>query len=105
MKKMATTGARRSLQRGADALVKEWCRGVLFGLLLICAALPIARAEDVSTVAASTLVKEMSSAHPPLILDVRSPEEYAQGHLPTALNIPHTAIEADRKSTRLNSSH
>ena len=57
--------------------------------------LPIARAEDVSTVAASTLVKEMSSAHPPLILDVRSPEEYAQGHLPAALNIPHTAIEAE----------
>ena len=29
-----------------------------------------------------------------LILDVRTPEEYAKGHVPGALNIPHTEVEA-----------
>ena len=28
-----------------------------------------------------------------LVLDVRTPEEYAQGHVPNAMNITHTAIE------------
>ncbi|RMF65293.1 MAG: rhodanese-like domain-containing protein, partial [Bacteroidetes bacterium] len=31
---------------------------------------------------------------PPLVLDVRTPEEYAEGHVPGALNIPHTEVAA-----------
>lgn len=93
MKKMATT--QRLHRPLGDRAVRGHvgCRGALFGLLLVLSVLPCARADDVSTVAVSALVEEMSRAHPPLVLDVRSPEEYAEGHLPGALNIPHTKLE------------
>jgi phage shock protein E len=28
-----------------------------------------------------------------VVIDVRTPEEYAAGHVPSAINIPHTTIE------------
>jgi len=31
----------------------------------------------------------------PLILDVRSPEEYAEGHIPGAINIPYDQVAAN----------
>jgi len=34
----------------------------------------------------------------PLVLDVRTAEEFAAGHVPTARNIPHAAIVADSQS-------
>ena len=34
-----------------------------------------------------------SSARPPLVLDVRTPYEYASGHIAEAINIPHTQLE------------
>ncbi len=30
-----------------------------------------------------------------VLLDVRAPESFAQGHLPTAINLPHPQIRAD----------
>lgn len=30
-----------------------------------------------------------------IIIDVRSPEEFAGGHLPNAINLPHNAIQGD----------
>lgn len=38
------------------------------------------------------LLTRFSSHNPPLILDVRTPEEFAQGHVPTAINIPYTEL-------------
>src|SRR5207249_9346187 len=38
------------------------------------------------------------------VIDVRKPNEFAEGHLEGAVNIPLNTM-ADRKSTRLNSSH
>jgi rhodanese-related sulfurtransferase len=94
MKKMAT-------HRPQGAPEKPWFGGIAIALMLVCSVPPAACADDVPTVTAPVLVTEMSSAHPPLVLDVRSPEEYAEGHLPQALNIPHTEIEAqlDRLET------
>jgi rhodanese-related sulfurtransferase len=46
---------------------------------------------------ALSLSPETLLTHPPaeaLILDVRSPEEFAQGHVPGARNIPHDQLEA-----------
>lgn len=42
------------------------------------------------------LMQRIKSNHSGLILDVRSPEEYAEGHIPGAINIPH-----DRLGSRL----
>ena len=38
------------------------------------------------------LIELLSSAVPPLVMDVRTPEEYQSGHVPSALNIPHTEL-------------
>lgn len=40
------------------------------------------------------LLAAVASGGSPLILDVRSPEEYAAGHVPRAKNVPHSEIAA-----------
>jgi rhodanese-related sulfurtransferase len=45
------------------------------------------------------LAARIASAEPPVILDVRSPEEFASGHIPGAVNIPY-----DQLSERLAAS-
>ncbi|WP_159887547.1 rhodanese-like domain-containing protein [Paenibacillus puerhi] len=35
-----------------------------------------------------SLLEKLNSKVPPKVIDVRSPEEYEQGHVPDALNIP-----------------
>jgi rhodanese-related sulfurtransferase len=94
MNKMATANPLRAPLTLVDKLRNHRIGRIAAGLVLVCSVLPIARADDAPAVTVPVLVAEMSSAHPPLVLDVRSPEEYAEGHVPQALNIPHTAIEA-----------
>ncbi|TAN84552.1 MAG: rhodanese-like domain-containing protein [Gallionella sp.] len=53
----------------------------------------LAQVADISQV---ELMQRIKANHPGLILDVRSPEEYAEGHIPGAVNIPH-----DQLSSRL----
>ncbi len=38
------------------------------------------------------LEARIESGRPPLILDVRTPSDYAAGHVPGAVNIPHTDL-------------
>ena len=40
----------------------------------------------------ASLIVQMASDNAPLILDVRTPEEYSAGHISGAINIPHTAL-------------
>ena len=40
-----------------------------------------------------TLLTRLESGEPPLVLDVRTAGEYAAGHIPGALNIPHDQLE------------
>ncbi len=42
----------------------------------------------------SVFLPEPASAAPDFWIDVRSPEEYAQGHVSGAVNIPHEQIRA-----------
>ena len=42
--------------------------------------------------AASELVARLESGSAPLVLDVRTPEEYSAGHIPGAINISHTEL-------------
>jgi phage shock protein E len=41
---------------------------------------------------ASELAERISAGSAPLILDVRTPAEFAAGHLPGARNLPHDAL-------------
>lgn len=53
----------------------------------------LARVTDISQ---AELMQRIKTDHAGLILDVRSPQEYAEGHIPGAINIPH-----DQLSSRL----
>ncbi|MBP6596422.1 MAG: rhodanese-like domain-containing protein, partial [Arenimonas sp.] len=61
--------------------------GLLLALLL--PTLASAAKPAVSPAAVDELAKATDA---PLLLDVRSPEEFAAGHLPGAVNIPHDQV-------------
>lgn len=64
-------------------------------LALLCAAAPVAASRpDVAPAAVAELARRDDA---PLVLDVRTPEEYAAGHVPGAVLIPHDQL-ADRLS-------
>ena len=66
---------------------------IVFSLLLLlgCAA-PAAGYRQITGEEALTLMSEQTDY---LILDVRTPEEFAAGHIPGAINIPNEAIGTD----------
>lgn len=47
------------------------------------------------------LVARITAQAPPVVLDVRTPQEYEAGHVPGAINIPHVML-ADRLAEVLN---
>jgi rhodanese-related sulfurtransferase len=51
---------------------------------------PAPAATQGADIAAMELNDRIANNSAPLILDVRSPEEFTRGHLPNALNIAHT---------------
>jgi phage shock protein E len=70
-----------------------------FGRAFICAlALTlggVATAEETPRISAADLIKRIDQKDPALIvLDVRTPEEYAAGHVPGAVNVPYTHLPA-----------
>lgn len=79
---------------------------VLFGLLLLgaCSPAPDEAAQSPTTeagapaavegVTADVLLARMEAGDAPFVLDVRTPDEFAAGHIPGAVNIPHTEIDA-----------
>ena len=50
------------------------------------------RAAGPKSITAEELAEKIQFSQAPLILDVRSEEEYAEGHIPGALNIPHAEL-------------
>jgi len=50
--------------------------------------------EPAADIAPEELLTLAASENPPLILDVRSPGEYAEGHVPGAVNIPYDQVPA-----------
>jgi len=59
---------------------------------------PISAVEEpaVPLISAAELADRIEAGSPPFILDVRNPDEFAQGHIPGAINIPYREL-----STRL----
>ncbi len=45
-----------------------------------------------STISADELAERISDGQAPLILDVRSEEEFESGHIPGARNVPHNTL-------------
>lgn len=69
-------------------------RTALAALLVLAAALP-ALAGDAAAIAPEALAGRLAWGDRSLVvLDVRTPEEYAEGHVAGARNIPHTEIAA-----------
>src|SRR5690349_11555483 len=71
--------------------MKAWTRGFV---LLIGLAIGSAWAAEIAPIKPEVLL-DRSAKHDPalLILDVRTPEEFAQGHVPGAKNIPHDQLK------------
>jgi rhodanese-related sulfurtransferase len=64
-------------------------------LLLFLAAPVLAQSEappEAPSIAASELSARRASGAAPIVIDVRTPEEYAAGHIPGALNIPFDQV-------------
>ena len=47
---------------------------------------------DAPEMSPQDLVARLTAEAPPVVLDVRTPQEYAAGHVPGALNVPHKAL-------------
>ncbi|HET8705775.1 MAG TPA: rhodanese-like domain-containing protein [Pseudomonadales bacterium] len=62
------------------------------GLLLFVMAAPV-WAQDVPLVSQQQLLELQSSSAKPLLVDVRSADEFKQGHVPGAINIPHDQVQ------------
>jgi rhodanese-related sulfurtransferase len=67
-------------------------------LLVLLAATGTATAQDAAkvdstTIGADELMSRIEAETAPTILDVRTPEEFAAGHVPGAINIPYTELE------------
>ena len=50
------------------------------------------------TITSAYLVERLEAEDAPVILDVRSPEEYSEGHIPGAINIPYDQVAANLDS-------
>lgn len=51
-----------------------------------------AAGDRASAIEPKELAERIAAGTAPLILDVRTPEEFAAGHLPGARNVPHDAL-------------
>lgn len=68
----------------------------LLPLMVLAAALALpAQADEAATIEPQALVERLAwGDRSLLVLDVRTPAEYAEGHVPGAQNIPHTELAA-----------
>lgn len=77
-------------------------RGVLAAVLcmsfagLACAAEPVGAKEDSASITPVELAERIGDKDAPFVLDVRTTGEFAAGHIPGAVIVPHTELEAKR---------
>ena len=71
---------------------------LLLGLVLLTGCAAPAAAQDYRQVSMKEAIALMESEEDYLILDVRTAEEYAAGHIPGAVNLPNEDISAQTVS-------
>jgi rhodanese-related sulfurtransferase len=69
----------------------KWSSCWLLAAALACGGGTVAGSGEIS---AEAVLASAGQANAPLVLDVRSPEEFASGHVPGALNLPHEEVAA-----------
>ena len=69
-------------------------RSIATTFLLIALAAPAVATELRAPIAPAEAAAAIASDTPPQVLDVRTAEEFAQGHLPSATLIPHDELAA-----------
>lgn len=67
---------------------------LLFTLLAGCAQ------ADWTEITAQELVQQQAAGDKVLVVDVRSPAEFAAGHVPGAINLPHDAITGNEPALK-----
>ena len=75
------------------------CRGIIslffkVPVLALFLAMSSASFAEVTDISQDALMQRIKADHAQLILDVRSPEEYKEGHIPGAINIPYDQMGA-----------
>ncbi|MDO8811202.1 MAG: rhodanese-like domain-containing protein [Gallionella sp.] len=65
----------------------------LFALLMLSGIACHAETPIVDTITSAELTRRLKESNPPIILDVRTREEYSSGHIDTAVNLPHDELE------------
>ena len=69
---------------------------LVIAVLVIVSATTLAAAQAIRNVPRITIdeMKPLIEKHAVLIIDVRRPDEYAQGHIPGAVNLDYTLVSA-----------
>jgi len=64
-------------------------RTLLAALLLLSGMVCHAETSAVGTITPAELSQRLKAPNPPVIIDVRTRDEYSEGHIDGALNLPH----------------
>lgn len=72
-------------------LAARFARASLVALVVAVAASP-AGAEEVPSIGVTALETRLAQPDAPLVLDVRTREEFDAGHIPGAVHVPHTEV-------------
>jgi phage shock protein E len=67
---------------------------VVAAVAALALGLACAEAASEPTMTGDELASRLAAGEAPLVLDVRTPEEFATGRIPGAINIPHTELSA-----------
>ena len=66
----------------------------LIPMLALALLLPLTKVATAGEITQRELMQQLDRNDPPMIVDVRRPDEFATGHVPGARNIPHNEIAA-----------